>query len=175
MEKYQVRYSHYLKKCLKCYIFRKKQTYTTRTTEKLLLPPITFSLFNVVYTKWLIIKPSLPLILWLKNIFFCEDFFFLSKRGRPTPGFSIFLRTDWQTFVSLDLVLVPTHSLREKGTKGQRDKGTKKQRDKRTKGQTDKRTNGQTDKRNLGSWEHGKLGSWELGNLGTWELGNLGT
>ena len=66
--------------------------------------------------------------------------------------------------VSLDQILVPSNSLRDKGTKGQTDKGTKRQ----------------TDKGNLGTWELenlelGNLKTWELGNLGTWELGNLGT
>ena len=41
------------------------------------------------------------------------------KRGRPTPGFSIFIRSDGGrkggTFVSLDQILVPTQSL---GTEG---------------------------------------------------------
>ena len=54
------------------------------------------------------------------------------KRGWPTPGFSIFIRsigrtnrpTNRRTFVSFDQILVPTHSLRDKGTKGQRDKDT---------------------------------------------------
>ena len=52
------------------------------------------------------------------------------------------------TFVSLDQILVPTHSLRDKGT---------------------------WELGNLGAGELGNLGTWELGNLGTWELGNFGT
>ena len=72
------------------------------------------------------------------------------KRGRPTPGFSIFIRSDGpsdrpteqDSFVSLDQILVHTHSL---GTKGQKDRGTKGQRDNRTKGQKDKGTKGQRD------------------------------
>ena len=63
-------------------------------------------------------------------------------------NFHTFGRTDVRTFVSLDQILVPTHSLRDKGTKGQRDRGKKGQRDKGTK---------------------------EPWNLGTWELENLGT
>ena len=51
------------------------------------------------------------------------------KRGRPTPGFSIFIRSDRASeqapFVSLDQILVPTHSLRDKGPQGQhRNTGT---------------------------------------------------
>ena len=48
--------------------------------------------------------------------------------------------TDKPAFVSLDQILVPIHSLRDKRTKGQRDKGTKGQRDKGIKGQRDKWT-----------------------------------
>ena len=44
---------------------------------------------------------------------------------------------------------VSTHSLRDKGTKGQRDKGTKGQRDKETKGQRDKWTKGKREKRDI--------------------------
>ena len=56
------------------------------------------------------------------------------KRGWPTPGFSIFIRSDRPierlseqvSFISLDQILVPTLSLRDKGTKGQhRNIGTK--------------------------------------------------
>ena len=72
----------------------------------------------------------------LTGIFKKMMFFAGPKRGRPTPGFSIFIRSDGPTdrrtdrdlFVSLDQILVPKHSLRDIGTKGQRDKGTKGQR-----------------------------------------------
>ena len=43
------------------------------------------------------------------------------KRGRPTPGFSIFIRSNRATFVSSDQILVPKHSSKDKGTEGQRD------------------------------------------------------
>ena len=49
-------------------------------------------------------------------------------------NFHTFGRTEGRTFVSLDQILVPTHSIRDKGTKGQRDKGTKGQSDKGRKG-----------------------------------------
>ena len=51
------------------------------------------------------------------------------KRGVPTPGFSIFIHLFVCSFVSLDQILVPTHSLRDKGKKGQKDTGTKGKRD----------------------------------------------
>ena len=54
------------------------------------------------------------------------------------------------SFVSVDKNVVPTHSLRDKVTKGQRDKVTKGQRDKRTNGQRDKGTKGQRDKATKG-------------------------
>ena len=74
------------------------------------------------------------------------------KRGRPTPGFSIFISLFARLLVRLCVCafvhlfarssplyqnVVPTHSLRDKGTKGQRDKDTKGQRDKGIKGQRD--------------------------------------
>ena len=68
-----------------------------------------------------------------------------------------FGRTDRRSFVSLDQILVPTHSLREKGTQGQRDKGTKGQRDKGTKRQRDKGTKGQWDKGTKGQWDNGTM------------------
>ena len=101
-----------------------------------------------------------------------------------------YFQTDLPTFVSLDKILVPTHSLTDKGTKGQRDKGTKGkgvkgakgQRNKGIKGQKDKGKEGQRDKGTKDLWNFGTLklwnfGTWELENLGTWELGlgNLGT
>ena len=56
-----------------------------------------------------------------------RKFFAWPKRGRPTSGFSIFIRSEWgtyrATFVSFDQILVPTHSLRDKRTKGKREKG----------------------------------------------------
>ena len=74
------------------------------------------------------------------------------KRGRPTPGFSIFIRSDRATerpteratyvrllrsnFVPYTLI----EGKRDKGTKGKRDQGTKGQRNKGTKGQRDKGT-----------------------------------
>ena len=65
-------------------------------------------------------------------------------------NFHTFARTFARLLVRLwDQILGPTHSLRDKGAKGQH--------------------------RNLGTWELGNLGTWELGNLGTWELGSLGT
>ena len=60
------------------------------------------------------------------------------------------------TFVSLDHIFFPTHSLRDKGTKGQKNFGT-------------------LERWNFGTWELWNLGTWDLGNLGNWELGNLGT
>ena len=77
-------------------------------------------------------------------------------------------------FVSLDQILVPTHSLwdkgqMDKGTKGQWYKGTKGQRDKRTKRQTDKGTNGQTDKQTNGQTDKRTKGQR---TLGTCELVN---
>ena len=72
----------------------------------------------------------------------------------------------------LDQILVPTHSLRDKGPQGQhRNKGTiQEQRD--NTGTKEQRNNGSW---KLGTWEVGNLGNWELGNLVTWKLWNLGT
>ena len=69
-------------------------------------------------------------------------------------NFHMFARSEARLW---DQILVPTHSLRVKGTKGQH------------------RNLGTRELGNLGTWELGNLGTWELGNLGTWELGNLGT
>ena len=81
----------------------------------------------------------------------------------PTPNFSIFIRSFAcsfaLSFVSLDQILVLTHSFRDKGTKGHKDKGTKGQRDKETKGQKDKGTKGQ---KNLGTLRLGDFGTWKL-------------
>ena len=90
------------------------------------------------------------------------------KRGRPTPGFSIFMRSDVRSLVRLLRSNFGPYTF----IKGQRDTGTQGQRDKGKKGQRDK---GTWELGNLGTWELGNLGTWEIGNLGTWELRNLGT
>ena len=71
--------------------------------------------------------------------------------------------TDRRSFVSRDQILVPTHSLRDKGTKGQhRNIGTKGQQ--RNKGTTQEHRNkGTKEQRNKGTKEQN-----ELGNLATW-------
>ena len=88
--------------------------------------------------------------------------FAVPKRGRPTPGFSIFIRSFIRlfgaTFVSLDQILVPAYSLRDKGTKKQSDKGTKGQRDKGRKGQREKGTKGQREKGKKGQRDKGTKG-----------------
>ena len=66
------------------------------------------------------------------------QFSYVRREGQREGG------TDGRTFVSLDQMLVPRHSLnngrKDKGTEGQRDKGTMEQRDKGTKGQREKGT-----------------------------------
>ena len=85
------------------------------------------------------------------------------KRGQPTPGFSILIRSERATeqpskrvsFVSRDQILVPIHSLRDKGTKGQhRNIGTKGQH--RNKGTTQEQRNKGTKKQN----KLRKKGTW---------------
>ena len=96
------------------------------------------------------------------------------KRGRPTPGFSIFLHSDRASerasdrplFFSRDQILVPTHSLRDKGTKGQhRNRGTKGQN--RNKGTTQERRNTRK-KETMKQRNKGTNRTKELGNLVTW-------
>ena len=78
-------------------------------------------------------------------------------------------------FVSLDQILVPTHSLRDKGTKGQRGRGTRGQRDIGTKGQREKGKKGQRDKGTKGQRDKGTKGQSDKGIWEHRELGNLGT
>ena len=80
---------------------------------------------------------------------------------------NFFGRTDGHSFISLDQSLVPSHSLRDKGTKGQRDKGTKGQRDKGTKGQRDKETKGQRDKGTRDKGTKGPKTKGQQRNIGT--------
>ena len=89
----------------------------------------------------------------LNNLTILNNLITGPKRGQPTPGYLIVIRLFvclhgrlLASVVSLDQILVPTNSSRDKETKGHRDKGTKGQRDKRTKGQRDKRIKGQRDK-----------------------------
>ena len=75
------------------------------------------------------------------------------KRGRPTPGFSIVIRSVGLLLVHFYIRLLRSkfnpytfiEGQKDKVTKGQRDKGTKGQRDKGTNGQWDKGTKGQRD------------------------------
>ena len=122
------------------------------------------------------VGPYLFILVW----FYC--------RTQKGPAYTWFLnfymfgQADGGTFVSLDQVLVPTHSL---GTKGQRDKGTKGHRDKGRQGQRDKGTKGQRDKgttqeqRNKGTTQEkgtkGQLRKKEQRNIGTKEQRNKET
>ena len=73
------------------------------------------------------------------------------KRGRPTPGFSIVIRSVGWLLVHFYIRLLRSkfnpytfiEGQKDKVTKGQRDKGTNGQLDKGTKGQRDISTKGQ--------------------------------
>ena len=74
-------------------------------------------------------------------------FIHVRNRLKKILNLFIFAKKSFYTFGQRDGgTEVPTHSLRDKGTKGQQDKGTKEQRDKGTKGQRDKGNKGQRDK-----------------------------
>ena len=83
----------------------------------------------------------------LTKKFFFYLFFAGPKRGQPTPGFSIFIRSVGRTDVCLlTSKRVSIHSLRDKETKTQTDKRTNGQMDKETKGQNDRGTKKGRDK-----------------------------
>ena len=107
-----------------------------------------------------------------KLIWHCA-FFAGPKRGRPTPGFSIFIRLHGRIVCLLRWNFGPYTFI--KGQKGQRDKGTKGQKDKGTKGKREKREKGTKGQRDKGTKGLGNLETLELWNIGIWELGNLGT
>ena len=91
--------------------------------------------------------------------------------------FALFVRIihPHHSFISLDQILVPMYSLRDKWTKGQRGKGTPGKRDKVTKRQRGKGTKRQRDKGTKELRKKSNFGTWELKNLETWEFRNLGT
>ena len=97
------------------------------------------------------------------------------KRGRPTPGFSIFIRsnrpTDRATFVRLHRSNFGPYTF----IKGQRDKGTTQVH--RNKGTTQEQrdSTGTKEQRNKGTKEQQNKGTKEQKNKGTKEQRNKGT
>ena len=98
------------------------------------------------------------------------------KRGQPTPGFSIFIRTFVRTFVrpSLRSNFGPYTFIKGQrdntGTKGQyRNKGTTKGQQRDNIGPKEQRNKGTKEHRNKGTKEQRNNGTEEQRKKGTWE------
>ena len=90
-------------------------------------------------------------------------------------NFHMFARSLGRSLGLWGPILVPTHSLRDKGKRDNTGTWEHRNTGHRNTGTQEHRNTGTQEHRNTGTQEHGNLGTQKLENTETWEHGNLGT